>query len=361
MDESLYNDYEEFLPGLTPEHSEDFLKIAQTFSENVFELLQIKQEDGETVYATPYMMSDAIESFIIYEDAHVKGKFKNKKEECVTTGKLQSDNQGHMLIVHQNDGSRNNFVTIRFSGIHSTQRLYQYHNIGHFWIPEYEFFRQLDYRLWIIRDKYEFFGESACNEKELALLKHYEFGPLRFYECIDWENKVINPCSCDGVDQFIKIAEDVGDTRMVSILKRYRKHQSKLDLYTCNNGIYRVILRLLLHAVKNYYIAYLLRTKRHFCICERLCDMIKDASSEYDLRSFGEKYDNFLQECHEKLRGYEYLEEQPFTIDKKFKYSFHLIKWINKRYMGEIEIKTIKLEGSDISELRKQFEEGLAK
>lgn len=47
--------------------------------------------------------------------------------------------------------------------------LYNYGEIGHFWVPGYEYLRQLEYRIAIARDKLEYLGEEFCTEEERAL------------------------------------------------------------------------------------------------------------------------------------------------------------------------------------------------
>lgn len=58
--------------------------------------------------------------------------------------------------------------------------LYNYGEIGHFWVPGYEYLRQLEYRIAIARDKLEYLGEEFCTEEERALVQLADFPPLNY-------------------------------------------------------------------------------------------------------------------------------------------------------------------------------------
>lgn len=332
-----YNNYADYLPGITDDCPQEFFRLAQVFSENVFEL--ITDEDKIIV---PYMMDDAIESFLSFEHPVMTGIYDKTKRDLIT-GNLEIKKDCYILVVRQHSDNDDNFFTIRFTGIHMTNHLYRYHNIGHFWINRYEYLRQLDYRLWIIRDKYQFFGKAACSDEEISLINLYEFAPLRYYTCIDWEKEAGNECSPAGTDAFIRIAEEVNDKSMLWVLHLYKKKPNK---------IFEKIL------------TYMLRTYRHEKIAGKLHDMIEHASSAYSERSFGYDIDSFINKCREKIKNLfpegnkicETLEEQPFTIyDGDFIYYFHFMFWKRSGYVKECKIKTIKLCGNDIHTLSEQF------
>lgn len=58
--------------------------------------------------------------------------------------------------------------------------LYEYAYTGHFWVKGYEYLRQLEYRLAILRDKYDYLGEEYCTEEEKRLAALVEFSPLNY-------------------------------------------------------------------------------------------------------------------------------------------------------------------------------------
>ena len=55
---------------------------------------------------------------------------------------------------------------------------YDYSQIGHFWMKGYEYLRQLEYRIAILRDKLDYLGENSCNANERELASLAEFPPL---------------------------------------------------------------------------------------------------------------------------------------------------------------------------------------
>lgn len=332
-----YNDYAEYLPGITDECPQEFFRLAQIFSENVFELISDKDRK-----AIPYMMDDAIESFLVFENPVMTGIYDKAKRELIT-GNLEIKKDDYILVVKQHSDNDDNFFTIRFTGLHMTNHFYSYHNIGHFWISRYEYLRQLDYRLWVIRDKYQFFGKAACNDEEISLIDFYEFAPLRYYTCIDWEKEAGNECTSAGVNAFIHIAEEVNDKSFLRILRLYKKKPN-------------IILEKIL--------TYMFRTYRHEKIVSKLQDMINHASSSYPERSFGHEIDSFIAKCREKIKNLlpadnkicETLEEQPFTIyDGDFEYYFHFMFWKRSCLTKNCIIKTIKLSGNDVQTLFGQF------
>ena len=61
--------------------------------------------------------------------------------------------------------------TIFFENLTLETHLYDYGKVGYFWVEGYEYLRQLEYRLAILRDKRDYLGEEYCNETERKLAK----------------------------------------------------------------------------------------------------------------------------------------------------------------------------------------------
>ena len=80
----------------------------------------------------------------------------------------------YILVVHQGDS----VVTIFFEDLLTDVHLYNYGEIGHFWMKDYEYLRQLEYRLAIMRDKYDYLGEEYCTPEERKLAMLVDFPPL---------------------------------------------------------------------------------------------------------------------------------------------------------------------------------------
>ena len=82
-------------------------------------------------------------------------------------------------MVHQG----HNVFTIFFEKLELEYELYNYGEIGHFWVKGYEYLRQLEYRIAILWDKYEYMGEDCCSETEQKLAWLAKFPPL------NWQKK----------------------------------------------------------------------------------------------------------------------------------------------------------------------------
>ena len=83
-------------------------------------------------------------------------------------------------------GGKNSF-TIRFKELKFETHLYQYHGIAHVWVRGQEHWRQLVYRLGIVKDKYQFLGEETCTREEKELLPLLEFAPFRSWISVPWD------------------------------------------------------------------------------------------------------------------------------------------------------------------------------
>ena len=87
---------------------------------------------------------------------------------------LSQDRETYILSVWQGDS----VVTVWFRKLELEAHLYNYGAIGHFWVKGWEYLRQLEYRIAILRDKYEYLGPKFCTpgEQKIALL--CDFPPL---------------------------------------------------------------------------------------------------------------------------------------------------------------------------------------
>ena len=71
--------------------------------------------------------------------------------EGALTWSISRDATRYVLVVRQGD----NAVTLLFEKLDLEVHLYNYGEIAHFWVPGYEYLRQLEYRIAILRDKCE--------------------------------------------------------------------------------------------------------------------------------------------------------------------------------------------------------------
>ena len=83
-----------------------------------------------------------------------------------------------------NQGGENAF-TIRFRNMSFEIKLYDYGDIGHFWIEEDEDLRWLNYHILMLRDKMLYLGSEACTEEEkFCWLLTADFEPLYFFPSV---------------------------------------------------------------------------------------------------------------------------------------------------------------------------------
>ena len=97
----------------------------------------------------------------------------------------------------------------------------------------YEYLRQLEYRIAILRDKLDYLGENSCNANERELASLAEFPPLNVccYPAVPEKYRVIreNPwhLSEDASRVFQSIAVEAGDPKLLHRLKDYEQHPTK--------------------------------------------------------------------------------------------------------------------------------------
>lgn len=335
-----YNQYKKYLSGLQENYPDEFIYLAQIFKENVFELLL---DTEETSCRVVYMMNDAIESFLVFENAVMVGEYEKENEEIIQ-GRLDMINDNYILSVRQ--GEHNSF-TIRFSRLRLENNLYQYHTIGHFWVKKDEYLRQITYRLGIIHDKYQFLGEKVCNQEELDLLPLYEFAPLRNYICVSWEKEETFRSTDEGIQAFLLLAKEANDYSMEKHLIRYQKRQSKWN---------------------ERILTLMLKTVSHRRVIDLLIDKINQASLKYKERSFGKIEDQLIASCRKKLResllpynNMSFLEEQPFSVGEEFTYTFHLLNFKENWIFRKVQVHSIVLKGSNLERLENEFDLSLQK
>ena len=168
--------YMNYLDGLTDDMPDEFFRLAQVFELNLFEPVRI---DGSSDIYAAYIMNDAVESFFVFEQPVITGTYKDIESEQIEGVEKLDD--GYMLIVNQ--GGENVF-TIKFVKLSITSTYFNYGCMGHFWVKGYEYLRQLEYQLAVIRDKYRFLGSSSCNEKELVFMRLADFPPVKKYRSV---------------------------------------------------------------------------------------------------------------------------------------------------------------------------------
>ena len=256
-----------------------------------------------------YLMNDCVESFLILENARMTGSYKSSYEGPLGAS-VEKQGESYVLVVHQGE----NLFTVFFDDVLFEYQLYNYGNIGHFWVKKYENLRVMEYQIAILRDKYDYLGEEFCNEQERKLAMLRDFPPLNdlFYPSVP-EKYIVpvdNPweVSTEAADVMIKLAEEAGDTKLLKALQRYRR-----------TGSVRMARK----------IAVMLRRSGHIETMHLLAEKIRKAAETYPERDFGREQNTYLQnllrkaqkkkeeaECTGESGTYSVIyKEEPFVYD----------------------------------------------
>lgn len=138
----------------------------------------------------------------------------------------------------------------------------------------YEYLRQLEYKIAILGDKWEYLGEDCCSEEEKKLASLREFPPLSylFYPAasLAYVREKEEPWKCSPlaaklVEEAAKQEKDTWFAKMVSLYKRYPV---------------RVLAR---------YIAWMFHREAHKRVTDHLIRQMDQAAVIYPRRYFGEE------------------------------------------------------------------------
>ena len=147
----------------------------------------------------------------------------------------------YILVIHQGQ----NVFTVFFEDILLETQLYNYGELGHFWVKGYENLRVMEYQIAILRDKYEYLGEKYCTEYEGKLAMLRDFPPLNylFYPAVP-EKYIVpvdNPweVTAEALAVMQELATEAGDEKLGKMLRRYEK---KPDISNAREAIYRWLL-----------------------------------------------------------------------------------------------------------------------
>ena len=289
-------------------------KLVQLLEQDQFELIFTEQD-----IRLVYLMNDAVESFLVFQNARMTGKYRDDYDgELEAT--LEKQGQKFVLIVHQGD----TVVTLFFENLIQENHFYEYGTIAHFWVKKYEYLRQLEYRLAILRDKYDYLGEKSCNEKEKQLAQLVDFPPLNYccYPAVPAKYIVPreNPWepSEDALLVMEELAERAGDRFLRVVLKLYRKYPIPFLAKRIGNMLHR---------------------NRHSKVVDLIDREIQEASKKYPCRYFGRDIElkvhqtmNAVKERQNQLKekGQQsvILREEPFTTAQdSIAYKIYLMIW----------------------------------
>ena len=196
-----------------------FVMLAELLRQEQFELIL-----SDTDIRLVYLMNDAVESFLVFKDAKMTGKY-IKDYDGMLEAALSKERETYILTVWQGDQA----VTLFFKDLELEVHLYEYGNIAHFWVPGYEYLRLLEYQLAILRDKLAYLGEDYCTDTEKQLVHLADFPPLNYISYPSVPEKYLVPRkdgwkpTKEAIDIMMQLSQKAADKNMVRILKIYRK------------------------------------------------------------------------------------------------------------------------------------------
>ena len=309
-----------------------FVMLEELLEQDQFELLPAKEGDAERRLV--YLMNDAVESFLVFRTAALTGHYLEDYEGALTWS-MSRDATRYVLVVRQGD----NAVTLLFENLDLEVQLYNYGEIAHFWVPGYEYLRQLEYRIAILRDKCEYLGPEYCTPEEQRLAHLAYFPPLNYCCYPAVPEKYIVPIpepwnpSEEALNVMEELARECGNKKLVRRLKFYRKHPWP-------------------------FLAKRIAAMLHCTECENVIDLLsrrlREAVQDYPRRSFGEATDNVVkrleQQAEERRQELaaqgiraEVLREEPFTIAQdNLEFHVYLMIWETRGRERRVRIETIK-------------------
>lgn len=284
-----------------------------------------------------YLMNDAVESFLVFKNARLTGSYL-KDYEGPLKSSLSQEEEEYILVVWQGE----NVVTLFFQDLELEVHLYNYGEIGHFWVPGYEYLRQLEYRIAIARDKLEYLGEEFCTEEERELVQLADFPPLNYccYPAVPRQYIVPKEApwrpSEAAFQVMERLAEEAVDSSLLRLLRIYEKFPKPF--------LARIFARAL-------------HQNRHAAVVDLLTSKIKKEAGNYPDRSFGEEADTRLnrlwvkaKKLQEKLAQEgiqtEVLREEPFTTARdSLDFQVFLMVWKKGGRNRQVEIRKLTEAG----------------
>ena len=309
-----------------------FVMLEELLEQDQFELLPAKE--GDTERRLVYLMNDAVESFLVFRGAALTGHYLEDYEGALTWS-MSRDAARYVLVVRQGD----NAVTLLFENLDLEVHLYNYGEIAHFWVPGYEYLRQLEYRIAILRDKCEYLGMEYCTPMERRLAHLAYFPPLNYccYPAVPAKYIVPIPDPWNPSEEALNVMEELarecGNKKLGWRLKFYRRHPWPL-------------------------LAKRIAAMLHRTECEEVVDLLsrrlREAVQDYPRRSFGKATDNAIkrleQQAEERRQELarqgiraEVLREEPFTIAQdNLEFHVYLMIWETRGRDRRVRIETIK-------------------
>lgn len=333
-------------------------------------------DNGKVDYFIPYVMNDAVESYIHLKDCRLTGTILPEFEREATSELVFPETGNRGLIVKQED----NVFTIWFSDFDVVCEYYRYHLLGHCWRKGEDIYRRLCYIIGTIYDKYKFLGQESCNEREFQAMQLLGCKAFRYYSPIDdpidvyYEEEELERLRGDQMLRVI--ADDVGCKKLTKELDHYiKRSQSVLR----NVGEDKQVKR----------IADMLLEEENWPIYDALLDILSECSRDYPVRCYDaarqQEFDQIRSEVHTKMAalGFEgnypdyhkdtcaisIVEEHPFTIEEMeyedFSFNQHFIVSIDETESDKIHMGFFSGKGhrgfvvNSVEELKEYIQGGV--
>lgn len=301
--------------------SDPFEKLKLLLDQGEFELLEDEEEKNKgNRYRLVYLMNDAVESFLVLENGRMTGEYQREYDgeieaelrEYEGTETFRETTEGrkkkYVLTVHQGES----VCTLLFTGLKEEVSLYNYGEIGHFWVKGYEYLRQLEYTFAILRDKREYLGDRYCNRREQKLAALADFPPLNYtcYPAISKEYLVERENAWKPAGQALSVMEELlketGDKQLLRLVRLYAMFPVK------------ILAR---------YIAMQLHRTKHRKVVQLLQQQVRQAAKYYPERKFSGKEEKKFREQRKRAqdcareweeKGYrvDIYREEPFMVSR---------------------------------------------
>ena len=314
----------------------------QISQERALEMLEelLEQDQFELLlpeYKLVYMMNDAVESFLVFENARFTGEYLPDYEGTIKAV-LEKKEKEYILVVNQGEDS---VFTIFFESLKLEIQCYDYGKIGHFWVEGYEYLRQLEYRIAILRDKVDYLGEqkNCCTKEERKLALLAEFPPLNYCSYPSVKPEYIVPKSepwqvnLDAIRLMKELAIQVKDKMLIQMLALYEQYPVKT--------IAKII-------------AKMLHRKRHLAVIRLLDKKLQKEAGNYPKRSFGKKsnaeHKKQIEQAYERQKALkakgiesEVLWQEPFVYAQdSVEFEVYVMVWKKGILNQKVEVERMR-------------------
>lgn len=309
-----------------------FQKLELLLSQDSFELVNYQPDLKVQDLKLVYLMNDAVESFLVFQEARLTGTYLPDFDGDLSAS-LSEDEDGYVFVLHQNA----TVCTLFFQDLVLETHLFDYGKTGHFWVKNWEYLRQLEYRIAILHDKLEYLGTEYCNKTEQLLAVLAAFPPLNCNCYPAVPDKYLVPkyprwfVSQAAIAVMRQLALEAEDSALVRWLDLYRRFPIK------------IVAR---------HIAHMLHQTAHADVVDLLNSKLTDAVSDYPERIFSEEASAKINVLYQQAKfrqnellsqgiQSEILKEEPFQCtEDTLVYKVHLVIWKKKGKSRIVEIET---------------------